>query len=660
MLEKMGFSRVVLARELTLEEVAAIRAQTTMELEHFIHGALCFSFSGQCYFSSWLGGKSGNRGRCAQPCRRRYRYRKQEGYYFSTNDLSAIDLLPQLAAAGISSLKIEGRMKSAEYVANVVAAYRRALDASPGKRKEAVKAAKELLKHSFGRLPTKGFLAGPQPTDIASPAVKGATGRFLGEIAEIRGGAIRFKTRDRLHVGDRIRVQPKSDRAGTAFTVKEMRQGKGTVKVVQAGGHVLVPTSFSRNFKVGDAVFKVSSEQAFTLSEAACRRKLEGAARAPVPVRLRIALHGKTLVVQARGGGMALEREFPVETFPATEHPLTVETLKGVFARTAGEPFCLAELEAPALPPVVIPPRRLKQVRRELYQALGMELGAKRREHRQEGVTAGLQSLLPSQPMAGADKMHLSVAIGDLRDSHILNDPLVDRIFLPLTPGIVQGVSRYGRRLSGREHRVVGDLPVILFDRQWSQCQQAIDYLIERGFTTFRLNNLGHFRFFEKAPATRLLAGYRLFSLNSQAVCAWRDQGVAEITLYPEDDRDNLAQVLARKTGVLPLIQVYGTIPLITSRIPIRGVRSDQPVFSDRGEAYRVEGHSGLTVLRAETDFSLAGQLRCLQELGCGRFVVDLSHLGTFSARGKQILEAITKDTEIAGTSRFNFDTGLE
>jgi putative protease len=181
MLERLGFTRAVLARELSLAEIAAIRRQTTLELEHFIHGALCFSFSGQCYFSSFLGGKSGNRGRCAQPCRRRYRYRNEDGYYFSTNDLSAIDLLPELAEAGVVSFKIEGRMKSAEYVASVVGAYRRVLDAPPETRRDAVKAGKELLKLSFGRLPTRGFLPGGVPTDIAIPSLTGATGRFLGE-----------------------------------------------------------------------------------------------------------------------------------------------------------------------------------------------------------------------------------------------------------------------------------------------------------------------------------------------------------------------------------------------------------------------------------------------------------------------------------------------
>ncbi|MCA1797433.1 MAG: U32 family peptidase, partial [Geobacteraceae bacterium] len=174
-LEQMGFTRAVLARELTLEEVAHIRSRTQMELEHFIHGALCFSFSGQCMFSSYLGGKSGNRGRCAQPCRRRYNVGGKHGYYFSPNDLSVIDLLPDLEQAGVRSFKIEGRMKSAEYVANVVRAYRLAMDASPAQQKSAREKARQLLKYSFGRTPTQGFLSGEQPADLATPQRRGST-----------------------------------------------------------------------------------------------------------------------------------------------------------------------------------------------------------------------------------------------------------------------------------------------------------------------------------------------------------------------------------------------------------------------------------------------------------------------------------------------------
>ncbi len=340
MLERMGFSRAVLARELTLEEIAVIRRQTRLELEHFIHGALCFSFSGQCYFSSWLGGKSGNRGRCAQPCRRSYRFRQKDGYYFSPNDLSAIDLLPELAEAGICSFKIEGRMKSAEYVANVVAAYRRALDAAPAERRKVVAEAKELLKASFGRLPTKGFLTGPNPTDIAIPTLKGATGRFLGEVQAVRGGRITFKSRDRLHVGDRLRVQPKSDRPGTAFTIRELQLGRRPAKVAAAGSLVTVPSPFRDTFQVGDAVFKVSSEQAFTLSEAACRRKLAQGGPAPQPVAIHLELAEDALTVAGECGDCRLERSYAVPVHPAESSHLPPPPWRGYSDRPAANPSC--------------------------------------------------------------------------------------------------------------------------------------------------------------------------------------------------------------------------------------------------------------------------------------------------------------------------------
>ena len=114
-------------------------------------------------------------------------------------------------------------------------------------------------------------------TSTSCPSLKGATGRFLGEVAAVNGGTISFKTRDRLHVGDRLRVQPKSDQAGTAFTVKELQLGRRPAKLAPAGTLVSVPSPFRGQFRVGDAVFKVSSEQAFTMSDAACRRRLETA-----------------------------------------------------------------------------------------------------------------------------------------------------------------------------------------------------------------------------------------------------------------------------------------------------------------------------------------------------------------------------------------------
>ena len=137
-LENMGFSRVVLAREMTLPEIEYICANSEAEIEIFMHGALCVCYSGQCLMSSMIGARSGNRGRCAQPCRLPYELIDENGtdllegkagtYLLSPKDLNTLELLPKLIAAGVDSLKIEGRMKRPEYVAVVVETYRAALD----------------------------------------------------------------------------------------------------------------------------------------------------------------------------------------------------------------------------------------------------------------------------------------------------------------------------------------------------------------------------------------------------------------------------------------------------------------------------------------------------------------------------------------------------
>lgn len=136
LLKRLGVVRVVPARELSLEEIRALIRESEMEVECFIHGAICYSYSGQCLFSSMLGGRSGNRGRCAQPCRLPYQIlaevekkaKKQEQYPLSLRDLCTLELLPELVEAGIASFKIEGRMKKPEYAAGVTAVYRAFLD----------------------------------------------------------------------------------------------------------------------------------------------------------------------------------------------------------------------------------------------------------------------------------------------------------------------------------------------------------------------------------------------------------------------------------------------------------------------------------------------------------------------------------------------------
>jgi len=202
-LSRHGVSRVVLARELSLEELKSVKKETNLELEVFVHGALCISVSGICLFSGFLGGKSANRGMCTQACRRLY-HRTSEGknsdaaesgYYFSPNDLQLLENVPDLAGAGIKALKIEGRMKSASYVGAVVSAYRLVVDAVSGGDEEEIRLSieqgRKILCNDFAREKTKYLFLdqGKNKTGIdwLNPRQSGGTGISLGTIQKVKG-----------------------------------------------------------------------------------------------------------------------------------------------------------------------------------------------------------------------------------------------------------------------------------------------------------------------------------------------------------------------------------------------------------------------------------------------------------------------------------------
>ena len=655
-MEELGFERVVLARELHIDEIGAIVRGARIGVECFIHGALCFSISGQCYFSSFLGGHSGNRGRCAQPCRRQYKYRGKEGYWFSTNDFSSIDMLPQLADAGVASLKIEGRMKSAEYVANVVGAYRMALDAPVARREEVVAAAKELLKSSLGRVPTRGFLASHTPADIATPTLSGATGRFLGVIRAVQGGRISFETRDRLHVGDRVRVQPKSEMAGRAFTVKELFVGKEQVKSAREKSLVAVPAPFP--FQAGDTVFKVSSETAFTMSESACLKRLEGVKPGKIPCDLTLALDGETMRIGATAGGVEFAVDFPVGRLEPARTTDMAEVLRAQFSRTGDTPFELHNLSAPGFPALLIPPARLKEIRREFYRLLERKIGSELRERSRNAVERARAALAGKVTEKPAARIELTVRIEHLRDYHLLHQEGVDSISLPVSKANMHQLPLFARKLKGRETGVIWRLPFIIFEADLPFFRDAVKFITEHGFRRFEAANLSHFPLLRENPAPlEIITDYRLFSLNSQALLAWRELGAGAATLYIEDDAGNMAELLRRDLPIAMRVLVYCGVPAITSKIAIKGVRSDAPVVSDRGDAYTVTVKDGLTVVTPERRFSLIASRGQLQEMGCRSFEIDLA--GAPREEWPQVLDAFSRGRELPGTSEFNFKMGL-
>jgi len=223
--ERSGLDRVILSRELTLDEVKNVASNTTIGIEVFVHGALCYCFSGQCLFSSILGGRSGNRGMCAQPCRKRYSLGKDTAYMLSTADLFSVDAIPRLLAIGVDAIKIEGRLRSPVYVYLAARTYKAAVGrAERGEEELLTPRERELLEVAFNRGFSPGYL---MTSEVMQRAYPDSRGLPLGR-ATAQGRSVRVPGTV-LQDGDGITFYRDGEKAG-GFEVKApVREGGSTV-----------------------------------------------------------------------------------------------------------------------------------------------------------------------------------------------------------------------------------------------------------------------------------------------------------------------------------------------------------------------------------------------------------------------------------------------
>lgn len=241
--ERLGLSRVVLARELTCQEIGIIKQETRLELEVFIHGALCYSISGMCLASSFLGGASGNRGMCTQVCRRKFKQKSFEGYFFSPHDLCGIDYLETFKQIGVCSFKIEGRMKGPEYVDTVVRAYRSCIDNA-----DKIPEMKRQLAYDLGRPKTSFFLGGIGSLRLVDHDKPSGTGHLIGEVSDCSSNKIIVSGVMELFPGDRLRIQPQDGFEGVSVNVERS-------EVIDGEVHVQLRASVGEK---GDLVYLVS------------------------------------------------------------------------------------------------------------------------------------------------------------------------------------------------------------------------------------------------------------------------------------------------------------------------------------------------------------------------------------------------------------------
>ena len=287
-LQELGFKRVVLSRELSLQEIEYICKNSNIEIECFIHGALCISYSGQCLFSSMVGGRSGNRGKCAQPCRLPYKLLENDteidkGFLLSTRDLCGLDFIPNLIKAGVTCLKIEGRMKSPEYVATVTRIYRKYIDIAEKiiyentslvnddtekidnqitnnfSEYKVDETDRKILLQSFNRgMSSNGHLANEPNKNLIFKEKPNNMGLFLGKVEKYNKnkGYITVKLQEPIEIGDTISLEKETG----SYNVSELMDTNKNIKETSIGQTVTIGR-MKGNINLGDKIYKLSSKK---------------------------------------------------------------------------------------------------------------------------------------------------------------------------------------------------------------------------------------------------------------------------------------------------------------------------------------------------------------------------------------------------------------
>ncbi len=361
--QEVGLSRVILARELTLEQIRQIRKETSIELECFIHGALCVSASGQCYMSYALGSRSGNRGQCAQPCRRLYSLKDRRGqvlakdrYLLSLKDLCLADHLEDLIDAGVTSFKIEGRLKDLPYVADTVAFYRRRLDAILAKRNLARASSGRThlpfepnLSKTFNRGFTDYGLTG-HPTDIASMDTPKSVGELVGTVAKLGVKSFTLDTDTPLHNAD-----------GLCFFDRQ-KNLCGTV-VNRVDGRTIWPDKM-QDIRVGQSIYRNYDHQFTQEVTSRCAERKIG-----VTMSLKESPAGLTLCGVDEDGNEATV-DIPGAKQPAAKEDTARQTIESQLKKLGNTIFECTSVELPTDRVYFLPVSQLNQARRELVERL--------------------------------------------------------------------------------------------------------------------------------------------------------------------------------------------------------------------------------------------------------------------------------------------------
>lgn len=693
---ELGFARVTLARELTLEEVVDIAALPGMETEVFVHGALCYGYSGLCLYSSHLLGRSGNRGRCAYLCRDQYRQGAESQFVFSMKDLALPEFVPQLRRAGVTALKIEGRMKSPLYVAAVVHYYRQLLDGNL--KADKIKTPAADIKTIFSRPWTNLFLPNRWNRNVIDQEYVGHRGAPIGRVEEIvrlRSGEVRlrFRSSQPLEVHDGIQMDVPGLPRPYGFAVERLRvlDGAGAqaglvfeapagalVEVALPGDHPEIPENV--------VVYCASSQ------EIKRRYRFEkpkpGLFRIRCPVNFEVVIEPGMLRATASLVGSAVTEmiEIPGQFLAARDADQMRTAVEQAFGKLGATRFEMAQMTLRNPQACFVAVSLLNQLRRQVTDQLETRY--------QEALSVGIAQVKAAiAPLVSSSTGVASQAVvqwclktdqpallssfeeADWQDL----DEVVLEVPSDATNALDAEISRLAKRIGSAHLRLA--LPVIV--RRWEHgpLQKTIQRLISAGWRRWQAANLGGWGLLgatgakEAGAELDMAADWPMYVLNHVAAEQLLAMGATRLTLSPEDDGDNLRRLLA-VLGDKAAVIVYQDTPLMISEACVlpavgcdrRGTcRPIEPVLtSSFGEQVRVTSRNCRMAVIHEKPFCLAAHIPALTSAGARILRADFMYRAYTGEQVRAIwrrLRAGQVDPAlrgtIPGTHAGNFERGL-
>ncbi len=544
LLYNMGVKRVVLSRELSIKEIKYIKENTKAEIEVFVHGAMCISFSGQCLFSSMLGGRSGNRGKCAQPCRMQYTIndKGEKAYFLSPKDLATLDFVQDIIDIGVDSLKIEGRMKKPEYVATVISSYRRAIDGN-SKPCDYEKVTQVFNRGGF----TSGYFLGKQGRDMMSPERPKNWGTYLGLVISSRGKFVTIKLEKPLNVGDGVELFYKQTGAPVASI-------KVNGKNVETANNGEIAEIYLEGAQKGDVVYKSLDIKLVKEAEESFKGKNI----------LKTPLKGSFWAV--KGSNITLSLQAPIGQYVevkgddpeiAIKTPTSEEKVRDSLSKTGDTPFYFENLNIEIDKDIVIPVSKINSLRRKAIEALQDELQNK---HEQLKVQVSFKV------KKGRTTPKIAVTTGRLDIAKVSIDAGCDVVFfggdkLRINSGTLEDVIKYsnGRALV---YPWIPEIVMEEFDKLKGDLLKYKSIGIDRALC----GNLGVYDFLKNENFSVYLdKGINIF--NSIACDTFENSGCF---LSTELNLNQLRDLIS-KTDKTTLVMVHGRIKLMVNRNCILG-----------------------------------------------------------------------------------------